>query len=150
MALTAIAIKNAKGRAEPYKLTDGDGLFLYVTPGGGRYWRMNYRHLGKQKTLAFGVYPDTCLAAARERRDAARKILARGDDPAENTINAALRRMGFAQDEMTGHGFRAMATLLNERGCGIPTRSSASLPIQTTTPCAALTPAANIGTSGCG
>ena len=43
------AIKAAKGRD---KLTDGDGLFLYVTPKGGRYWRMNYRYLGKQKTLA--------------------------------------------------------------------------------------------------
>ncbi|SFG42045.1 protein of unknown function [Novosphingobium sp. CF614] len=81
--LTAVAIKNAKGRAKPYKLTDGDGLFLYVTPNGGRYWRMNYRHLGKQKTLAFGVYPDTSLAEAREQRDAARKVLARGDDPGE-------------------------------------------------------------------
>ena len=83
MALTAVAINKAKGRAKPYKLTDGDGLFLYVTPNGGRYWRMNYRHLGKQKTLAFGVYPDTGLADAREQRDAARKVLARGDDPAE-------------------------------------------------------------------
>src|SRR5690606_32524261 len=83
MALTAVSIKNAKGRAKPYKLTDGDGLFLYVTPNGGRYWRMNYRHLGKQKTLAFGVFPDTGLAEAREQRDAARKVLARGDDPAE-------------------------------------------------------------------
>jgi integrase len=81
--LTALAIKNAKGRAKPYKLTDSDGLFLYVTPNGGRYWRMNYRHLGKQKTLAFGVYPDTGLAEAREQRDAARKVLARGDDPSE-------------------------------------------------------------------
>src|SRR3546814_1948908 len=44
---------------------------------------MNYRHLAKQKTLAFGVYPDTGLAEAREQRDAARKLLARGDDPAE-------------------------------------------------------------------
>ncbi len=83
MALTAVAINKAKGRAKPYKLTDGDGLFLYVTPNGGRYWRMNYRHHGKQKTLAFGVYPYTSLAEAREQRDAARKILARGDDPAE-------------------------------------------------------------------
>jgi integrase len=83
MALTAVSIKNAKGRAKPYKLTDGDGLFLYVTPNGGRYWRMNYRHIGKQKTLAFGVYPDTGLAEAREQRDAARKVLARGCDPAE-------------------------------------------------------------------
>ena len=83
MALTAVAINKARGRAKPYKLTDGDGLFLYVTPNGGRYWRMNYRYLGKQKTLAFGVYPDTGLADAREQRDAARKILARGNDPAE-------------------------------------------------------------------
>jgi integrase len=83
MALTAVSIKNAKGRKKPYKLTDGDGLFLYVTPNGGRYWRMNYRHHGKQKTLAFGVYPDTSLADAREQRDAARKVLAKGNDPAE-------------------------------------------------------------------
>jgi len=83
MALSAVAIKAAKGREKPYKLTDGDGLFLYVTPKGGRYWRMNYRYLGKQKTLAFGVWPDTGLADAREQRDAARKLLARGEDPAE-------------------------------------------------------------------
>jgi hypothetical protein len=83
MALTFAAIKNPKGREKPYKLTDSDGLFLYVTPNGGRYWRMNYRHTGKQKTLAFGVYPDTGLAEAREQRDVARKVLAKGDDPAE-------------------------------------------------------------------
>jgi integrase len=83
MALTFAAIKNAKGQAKPYKLTDGDGLYLYVTPNGSRYWRMNYRHLGKQKTLAFGVYPDTGLADAREQRDTARKVLAHGQDPAE-------------------------------------------------------------------
>jgi hypothetical protein len=83
MALTAIAIKNAKSRAKFYKLTDSDGLYLLVTPAGARYWRMNYRHLGKQKTLAFGVWPDTGLAEAREQRDAARRVLARGDDPAE-------------------------------------------------------------------
>lgn len=77
MALTAAAIKNAKGKAKPYKLTDSDGLFLYVAPNGGRYWRMNYRHLGKQKTLAFGVYPDIGLADAREQRDAAREVLAK-------------------------------------------------------------------------
>jgi integrase len=83
MALTAVAIRNAKGRAKPYKLTDGGGLYLLVSPNGARYWRMNYRHLGKQKTLAFGVYPDTGLADARERRDMARKVMARGDDPGE-------------------------------------------------------------------
>lgn len=83
MALTALAIKSAKSRAKSYKLADSDGLYLLVTPSGGRCWRMNYRHLRKQKTLAFGTWPDTSLADARERRDAARKVLARGDDPAE-------------------------------------------------------------------
>lgn len=75
MGLTAVAIKAAKGRDKPYKLTDGDGLFLYVTPKGGRYWRMNYRHLGKQKTLAFGVWPDTGLADAREQRDTVYQLM---------------------------------------------------------------------------
>lgn len=83
MALTTVAIKNAKSRTKPYKLADSDGPYLLVTPAGARCWRMNYRHLGKQKTLAFGVWPDTGLAGAREQRDAARKVLARGDDPAE-------------------------------------------------------------------
>lgn len=83
MGLSVTAIKAAKGRSKPYKLADSDGLFLLVTPAGGRYWRMNYRYLGKQKTLAFGVWPEIGLADARDKRDAARKVLARGDDPAE-------------------------------------------------------------------
>lgn len=83
MALTAIAIKSAKGRDKPYKLTDGDGLYLAVMPNGSRYWRMNYRFLGKQKTLSFGVWPDTGLTDARAQRDAARKLLAGGEDPGE-------------------------------------------------------------------
>lgn len=57
-------------------LGDRDGLYLLVTPTGGRYWRMNYRYLGKQKTLTFGVWPDTGLADARAECDA-------GRDPAE-------------------------------------------------------------------
>ena len=83
MTLSVVAIKAAKCRNKAYKLGDGDGLYLLVTPSGGRYWRMNYRHLGKQRTLAFGVWPETGLAEARAERDAARKVLARGDDPAE-------------------------------------------------------------------
>jgi len=104
MALTALAIRNAKGRDKPYKLTDSDGLFLYVTPNGRRYWRMNYRHMGKQKTLAFGVYPDTGLAEARDQRDAARKVLACGDDPAEK-----IRLDRVAATVAASNSFKAVA-----------------------------------------
>jgi integrase len=83
MGLTAVAIKAAKGREQPYKLTDSDGLHLLVLPSGGRYWRINYRYLGKQKTLALGVWPDVELADARAKRDGARRLLAKGCDPAE-------------------------------------------------------------------
>jgi integrase len=83
MGLTAVAIKAAKGRDKPYKLTDSDGLHLLVLPSGGRYWRMNYRFLGKQKTLALGVWPEVDLADARAKRDDARRVLAKGIDPAE-------------------------------------------------------------------
>jgi integrase len=83
MGLTALAIKAAKGRDKQYKLTDSGGLHLLVLPSGGRYWRINYRYLGKQKTLALGVWPDVELADARAKRDETRRLLAKGVDPAE-------------------------------------------------------------------
>lgn len=67
----------------PGKHFDGGGLYLEVMPAGGRYWRLKYRHGGKEKRLAFGVYPEVTLKEARERRDAARKAIERGDDPGE-------------------------------------------------------------------
>lgn len=79
--LTATAVRNAKPREKTYRLADGGGLYLEVTPRGGRYWRLKYRHLGKEKRLALGVYPEVGLAQAREARDAARKLIAQGADP---------------------------------------------------------------------
>jgi Arm DNA-binding domain len=81
MTLSATAIRNAKPRNKAFKLSDGGGLFLFVAPNGGRYWRMGYRYDGKQKVLSFGVFPDVSLADARELRDRARKLLAKGIDP---------------------------------------------------------------------
>jgi len=104
MALSVVAIKAAKGLAKPYKLTDSDGLYLLVAPSGARYWRMNYRHLGKQKTLAFGVWPDTGLADAREQRDAARKVLARGEDPGEK-----IKLERIAASVAASNSFKAVA-----------------------------------------
>lgn len=67
----------------PGKHFDGGGLYLEVTAAGGRYWRLKYRHAGKEKRLAFGVYPGVGLKEARELADQARKTLAAGDDPAQ-------------------------------------------------------------------
>ena len=65
----------------PGKHFDGGGLYLEVTPAGGRYWRLKYRHGGKERRLAFGVYPEVSLKTARERRAEARAILDSGADP---------------------------------------------------------------------
>lgn len=67
----------------PGRHFDGGGLYLEVTPAGSRYWRLKYRHAGKEKRLAFGVYPEVGLKLARERREEARKVLERGEDPGE-------------------------------------------------------------------
>jgi len=89
MSLTAVAVDHAKGRAKPYKLTDERGLYLLVIPKGQRYWRFNYRFERKAKTLSFGVYPDVGLADARGKRDAARRMIAAGEDPAAQKKLAA-------------------------------------------------------------
>lgn len=80
MPLTDTAVRNAKGREKPYKLADERGLYLLVN-AAGKYWRFDYRFAGKRKTLALGVYPDSTLAKARERRDLARRQLADDIDP---------------------------------------------------------------------
>jgi integrase len=83
MSLTDVAIRNAKPKDKPFKLSDGGGLFLWVQPSGGKWWRYKYRFAGKEKLLAIGAYPDVSLAEARERHAAARKTLAVGNDPGE-------------------------------------------------------------------
>ena len=82
--LTDTAIRNAKAAGKNLKLADEKGLFLLVTPSGGKWWRLTYRFGGKQKTLSLGIYPEVGLKDARERRDAARKLLANGVDPGEH------------------------------------------------------------------
>ena len=83
MALTDVKVRNAKPGEKQVKLTDADGMYLLVTPAGGKCWRLKYRFSGKEKVLALGTYPEISLADARERRDAARKLLANGVDPSE-------------------------------------------------------------------
>lgn len=88
--LSYTAVHNAKSKDKPYKLADERSLYLLVS-ATGKYWRFDYRFLGKRKTLALGTYPDVSLADAREKRDAARKLLANDVDPGEHkkAANAA-------------------------------------------------------------
>ncbi|PRY70997.1 tyrosine-type recombinase/integrase [Halomonas ventosae] len=79
--LTATAVRNAKPREKTYRLADGGGMYLEVSPSGGRYWRLKYRLHGKEKRLALGVFPEVSLAEAREARDSSRKLIAQGVDP---------------------------------------------------------------------
>lgn len=81
MKLNARQVDGAKPREKAYKLADGAGLYLEVVPSGARYWRLKYRFNGKEKRLAFGVYPTVSLAQARALRDEAKKKLADGIDP---------------------------------------------------------------------
>jgi integrase len=83
--LTANAVKNAKPKEKPYKLSDRDGLYLLIKPTGVRYWRMNYRFDGQQRTLSFGRWPEILLGEAREMLLEARRKLAKGIDPAEQS-----------------------------------------------------------------
>lgn len=84
MPLTDAAIRNAKPGEKTIKLFDERGLYLEVSPAGGKWWRLKYRFDGKEKRLSLGVYPDVSLKDARDRRDAARKLVADGIDPSEN------------------------------------------------------------------
>lgn len=85
--LTALKVSNAKPGAKQYKLFDEKGLFLLVTPTGGKWWRLKYRFAGKEKQLSLGVYPQIGLKEARARRDLFRAMLADGMDPSEHVIN---------------------------------------------------------------
>jgi hypothetical protein len=79
MPLTDTAIRKAKSKEKPFKISDSGGLYLLVQPSGSKWWRYKYRFAGKEKLLALGSYPETSLAEARERHLQARKTLAAGN-----------------------------------------------------------------------
>ena len=84
MPLSDIKIRNAKPAEKPVRLFDERGLYLEVSPAGGKWWRLKYRFAGKEKRLSLGVYPDVSLKDARDSREECRKMLASGVDPSEN------------------------------------------------------------------
>jgi hypothetical protein len=81
MALTDMEIRKAKAKEKAYCLNDRGGLYLWITPAGGKLWRWAYRFDRKEKLMSLGKYPDVSLAQARERHAEARKLLATGVDP---------------------------------------------------------------------
>ena len=126
MALSDIKIRNSKPKEKPFKLFDEGGLFLYVTPSGGKLWRLKYRYGEKEKLLALGSYPAITLYDARRRRDDARKQLAHGIDPgavrkaqkqsdtAETETFEVIARewhMKFSQSWTPGHALTIMSRL---------------------------------------
>lgn len=81
MALTDVAVRKAKPSQKAYRIADGLGMYLLVTPAGGKLWRWKYRFAGREKLMALGQYPDVSIAQARERHADARKVLRAGEDP---------------------------------------------------------------------
>ena len=116
MPLTDTAIRNAKPTEKPVRLFDAGGLYLELSPTGGKWWRFKYRFAGKEKRLSLGVYPDVPLAGrkdkntgewikgARDRRDEARQLLAEGVDPGENR-----KALKSARVERAGNSLEVIA-----------------------------------------
>lgn len=104
MNLTDLKIKQAKPKEKAYKLSDGAGLYLEVSPKGGKWWRLKYRLDGKEKRLSLGVYPEVSLKEAREKREQERKLLAEGVDPSEHR-----KAKKFARAETAANSFEVIA-----------------------------------------
>ena len=108
--LSDTACKNAKAKEKPYKIADEKGMFLLVNPNGSKYFRLKYRIDGKEKTLALGVYSETSLKQARDKRDEARQQLADGIDPSENR-----KAVKLARADSVGNSFEIIAREWFER-----------------------------------
>lgn len=128
MALTDTFVRNKKhsGKAGYDKHADAHGLYLAISPAGGKLWRMDYRFAGKRNTLALGAYPAVSLAKARQARDAAREALAEGNDPAD-----LKRAAKAAQVAAAANSFEAVAReyhALKSRGVVAQVRRALAAP----------------------
>jgi integrase len=104
MPLTDSVVRNAKPSDNPVRLFDGGGLYIEISPAGGKLWRLKYRFNGKEKRLALGAYPAVTLAEARKRREAARELLAREVDPGEHR-----KVQKMAKAELSANSFETVA-----------------------------------------
>ncbi len=143
VSLTAVQIRNAKPAAKTKRLFDGGGLYLEVSPKGGKWWRLKYRYAGMEKRISLGVYPEVSLKEARDRRHKARKLLEGFVDPGEyrqeileqlrtsaaNTFEVVAREW-FEQREPTwakSHSSKIIARLENDVFPWIGTKPIASI-----------------------
>ncbi len=102
--LSKLLIDRTKPQAKSVRLSDGRGMYLEISPAGGKWWRFKYRFAGKERRISLGVYPDVPLAAAREKREEARRQVAAGIDPGEQRKAAKM-----ALVESTENTFEAIA-----------------------------------------
>jgi Arm DNA-binding domain len=102
--LSKLLIDKTKPQAKTVRLSDGRGMYLEISPTGGKWWRFKYRFAGREKRISLGVYPDVQLAAAREKREEARRQVAAGIDPGEQRKAEAI-----ALIESTENTFEAIA-----------------------------------------
>src|SRR5690349_441638 len=101
--LSDTQIRNAKPGERPLRLYDDRGLYLEVSPRGGKWWRLKYSFEGKARLLSLGTYPDTGLKAVRDKRDQARRLVAQGVDP-----SAARKAEKASRSEIVLNSFEAV------------------------------------------
>ena len=104
MPLTDVTIRRAQPSSKSRKIFDGRGMYLEVTPRGGKYWRLKYRFGGKEKRLSLGVYPDVSLKEARQRCGDARRLLSQEIDPSEHR-----QALKAARQQQVSNSFEAVA-----------------------------------------
>lgn len=109
MPLTDIQLRNQRRSDKPVKLADGGGLYLLVKPNGTKAWRLDYRFADKRKTLSIGLYPAVGLSEARQKRDEAKRLITRGQDPSTkkrldriHLVNVHANTFGLVAEEYLG------------------------------------------------
>jgi hypothetical protein len=116
--LTDVQTKRAKPSASHYKLPDERGLHLLVKSNGSKLWQLRYRYQGKEKTASLGQYPDVSLAEAREKREALRKLIAKGVDPvlAKQADKEAQRVANLSTFEVVARQWSHIGVLISMNG----------------------------------
>ncbi|MFZ3485183.1 tyrosine-type recombinase/integrase [Sphingomonas sp. 3-13AW] len=138
--LTNATVKTARADARPYKMTDGQGLFLHVAPTGTKSFRMKFRIGGKEQLLTFGTWPEVSLAEARERRDLAREQLGRGEDPRTKAPAAAAKPSTFEDAGRAWHAHQRPTWTEVHAGDVMASLERDVFPVIGAMPLAAITP----------